>query len=110
MRDGSFASLNKLGFPSPDVALSNKAGIPALIMKSGFSEKDDDYKERALEKLRIGVPVFAAFDNEPAHINHYRRAFPHAICVHLLTDHSMRDIQLLENIVSIQNFVRVIAE
>ena len=48
--------------------------------------------------------MVAAFDNEPAHINGYREAFPDAFCVHLATDHSMRDIPLADGILSISDF------
>lgn len=118
MRAGSVKSLADLGFPKPvthasmSVATMSRAvengnsvdDVVELIMKPEFSELDDGYKERALENLRSGKRLIAAFDNEPAHINSYRQAFPEALCVHLLTDHSMRQIKLLDGIFSILDF------
>jgi hypothetical protein len=50
--------------------------------------------------------VVAAFDNEPAHVNLYARAWPLALCVHLDTDHSGRPIEVLERVPSIRDFRR----
>ena len=98
MRDGTQLSLQKLGFPLPG---SDRV---TLLMKRDQDEPDDSYKAHALESLRSGPPVLAAFDNEPTHINSYRTAFSDAICVHLFTDHSMREVKLLDKIYSIYNF------
>jgi len=112
MRAGTFESLLSLGFPEPACLQTQPSSRGAetgdaveLIMKAEFSESDDGYKEKALANPRSGRRVVAAFDNEPSHINTYRRAFPQAFCVHLLTDHSMRNIQLLDGIFSIVDFV-----
>lgn len=100
MRAGTQSSLEKLGFPIP-----GSDGV-RLLMKPDKDHSDDLFKAETLQKLAATGPVCAAFDNEPTHINSYRTAFPNAVCVHLLTDHSMRDVKLLANIVSISNFVR----
>jgi len=99
MRAGTEASLKKLGFPVP--------GTPGveLRMKPKEDQSDDTYKVDTLETLKDKLPVLAAFDNEPTHINSYKVAFPKSVCVHLLTDHSMRDVKLLNGIVSIEHFL-----
>ncbi len=100
MREGTAASLSKLSFPAPS------AERVKLLMKPRLEGSDDLFKVETLKKLEIEGPVFAAFDNEPTHINSYRTAFPNAVCVHLMTDHSMREVELLDNIVSIVDFIR----
>ncbi|MFK8081223.1 MAG: HAD family acid phosphatase [Granulosicoccus sp.] len=99
MREGTTLSLHSLGFPKPE-----KEGV-RLIMKTRLSDSDDQYKQGELEKLAESGGIAAAFDNEPAHINSYRTVFAEAICVHLHTDDSMREVRLLDGIISIENFV-----
>ena len=101
MREGTAASLAKLSFPVPG------AERVKLLMKPQLEGSDDLFKVETLKNLEIEGSVFAAFDNEPTHINSYRSAFPDAVCVHLMTDHSMREVKLLDNIVSISDFVRL---
>lgn len=98
MRAGTQSSLEKLGFPMP-----GSKGV-TLKMKPDKTQSDDLFKVDTLQQLESLGPVCAAFDNEPTHINSYRAAFPNALCVHLLTDHSMREVKLLSGIVSILNF------
>lgn len=98
MRHGTRTSLENLGFPGPDSDGVN------LVMKPTRDYSDDLFKKEAMEEFRHDGGILAAFDNEPTHINSYRRAFPEAICVHLYTDHSMRDVQLLDGIYSVSNF------
>jgi len=100
MRAGTQGSLQNLGFPTP-----GSKGVE-LLMKPEKTLSDDLFKVEALKKLGTFGPVCAAFDNEPTHINSYRTAFPDATCVHLLTDHSMREVKLLTGVTSILNFVR----
>jgi len=100
MRAGTQSSLQKLGFPIPE-----SEGV-TLLMKPDKVQSDDLFKVDTLQQLESLGPVCAAFDNEPTHINSYRTAFPNAVCVHLLTDHSMREVKLLSGIMSILNFVR----
>ncbi len=73
-------------------------------MKPDAADSDDDYKHRELQKISAAGNLLAAFDNEPTHINCYRTVFPQSISVHLDTDHSMREVRLLEGIVSIKDF------
>lgn len=98
MREGTVASLEKLNFPSPA-----DSGIH-LTMNPTREGSDDAFKRQALQTLALDSELLAAFDNEPAHINAYRQQFPKARCVHLHTDHSMREVELLEGIVSIMDF------
>ena len=51
-----------------------------------------------------GDTVAAVLDNEPMHVNDYRRSFPEALVVHLATDHSMRDTLVDPGIPSIADF------
>lgn len=98
MREGTALSLESLDFPCPDAARIK------LIMKPNASDSDDTYKQGELENLSATGDIAAAFDNEPSHINSYRRVFSDTICVHLDTDHSMRKVRLLDGIVSIKDF------
>lgn len=98
MRRGSLESFKLCGFPLPDDRRVK------LLMKPELTESDDAYKLRAYQVLRSLGDVVAAFDNEPAHINGYRDAFPAALSIHLATDHSMRDIKVAAGIPSIAGF------
>lgn len=102
MRAGTLICFQRTGFPCPDGP--DGAVAVELLMKPALEEHDDLYKARAYDLLRERGQVVAAFDNEPAHINGYREAFPDALCVHLATDHSMRDIPLAAGIPSIRDF------
>ncbi len=98
MRAGTVACLERLKFPVP--------GGPHvhLLMKPSFEEADDDYKVRVVDEIPRRGEAIAAFDNEPAHINGYALSFPDVQCVHLATDHSMRDMRVAPSIVSICDF------
>ena len=98
MRPGSVESFERCGFPLPDERRIK------LLMKPAIDESDDAYKLRAYQTLRSLGEVVAAFDNEPAHINGYREAFPSARSIHLATDHSLRNIRVAEGIPSIASF------
>jgi len=100
MRTGTHQSLQAHGFPEPGV------GSVELRMKPKAEDSDDLFKQKTLEALSQKQSITAAFDNEPMHINSYRRVFTGATCVHLHTDHSMREIKLLEGVVSIKDFQR----
>ncbi len=100
MEAGTLDVFRREGFPLP--------GAPGirLLMKPDEPLGDDEWKSRAAgEVARLG-PVFAAFDNEPAHVNGYAMAWPEARCVHLDTDHSARPIEVLARIPSIADFRR----
>jgi hypothetical protein len=100
MRAGTVACFANHGFPRPDGAAVE------LLMKPTLAEHDDAYKARTYAELRGRGEVIAAFDNEPTHINGYRAAFPGARCVHLATDHSMREVAIADGVVSIVDFRR----
>jgi hypothetical protein len=73
-------------------------------MKPYPEMSDGDFKREAHEQLKQLGQVIAAFDNEPLHVNDYRRQFPDAVVVHLATDDSGRPVDLLEGVVSIPYF------
>lgn len=98
MRDGTLNVFTSRGFPQPG---GDRA---RLIMKPTLMEGDDIYKIRIHDELRERGQVVAAFDNEPTHINGYQDGFPAALCVHLATDHSPRDVRVAEGIPSIRDF------
>lgn len=98
MREGSIESLRLGGFPVPE------GERVTLIMKPTFDVTDDDFKRMAHARLRELGTVIAAFDNEPTHINDYHRAFPEAHVVHLATDHSGRDVKVLETLPAVADF------
>lgn len=99
MRAGSVESFARLRFPVPD------GDRVQLWMKPTLDEHDDDYKARVHADLpRIGT-IATVFDNEPIHVNEYRRSFPEAIVVHLATDHSLRDTLVDPRIPSIADFL-----
>ena len=100
MRAGTVTCFEQTGFPVPD------GDQVDLLMKPTLDEHDDAYKQRTYATLAHRGTVIAAFDNEPAHINGYREAFPDALIIHLATDHSMRDIALASGIPSIRDFSR----
>jgi hypothetical protein len=101
MRAGTVACLGRHAMARPDDARVR------LIMKPSLGEHDDVYKERTYLALGALGEVVAAFDNEPTHINGYLRVFPHALAVHLATDHSMRDVPVQAGISSIRDFRRI---
>jgi predicted secreted acid phosphatase len=101
MREGTIRSFHRLGFPDPGTSVRVQ-----LLMKPTFDESDDDFKATAYARLRELGRIVAAFDNEPTHINGYRVAFPDALAVHLDTDHSEREVALLDSIPSIPHFAR----
>ncbi len=98
MRKGSVECLRRLGFPVPE-----ESGVE-LLMKPTLAEDDDVYKLRTYETLETEGTVIAAFDNEPTHINGYHKAFPEAYSIHLATDHSGREVKVVEGVVSISDF------
>jgi hypothetical protein len=97
MRWGTIECFRRVGLPLPGSRIE-------LLMKPTFDESDDEYKGRTYEVLRQLGTVVAAFDNEPAHINGYREAFPDALSVHIATDHSPREVAVALGIPSILHF------
>jgi hypothetical protein len=103
MRTGTVESFHEPAFPVPD------GDRIQLLMKPNLEESDDVYKDRTYAVLRELGALVAAFDNEPTHINGYKDAFNDATCVHLATDHSLREVKVAEGVVSIRNFAPFIA-
>ena len=76
-----------------------------IILQSAFAQKPPgDNRCESSTSMEVG-PVRAAFDNEPTHINGYHLAFPEAQAVHLLTDESGRDVEVLPQIPSVTDFL-----
>lgn len=98
MRGGTLTSFERLGFPLPGPGVS-------LLMRPTRDIPDDEWKERGATIARGLGTILAVFDNEPAHANAYRRAFPEALVVHVATDDAGRGILLDAIIPSIRDFV-----
>ena len=98
MRDGTLQAMQRHGLPLPN------GDTVLLLMKAAPEMHDDEYKREAQARIATLGAVIAAFDNEPTHVNEYRRSFPDAVIVHLATDHSGRPVELLEGIVSVPHF------
>jgi hypothetical protein len=113
MRDGTLAAFRRAGFPMPGEAASGGAGGFGsagslggvdLWLKPVRAADDDAWKDECHARLAAMSGVACAFDNEPTHVNAYKRAFPEAVVVHLDTDHSQRPVEVLESIPSILDF------
>jgi hypothetical protein len=98
MRAGTVECMRRHGLALPD------GGRVHLLMKPAAFDNDDAFKREAHARLGTLGRVVAAFDNEPTHVNDYRRKFPQATVVHLATDHSGRPVALLEGIISVPHF------
>lgn len=99
MREATAATLRRHGFPAPG------ANGVELIMKAGPEITDDAFKREAHDALAALGTVFAAFDNEPTHINDYLGRFPDAHVVHLATDHSGRGVVVDPRIPQVADFL-----
>lgn len=98
MAEGTRDVLARFGFVPPDAVHA------FLVMKPDQALGDDEWKARARAVVeRIG-PAVVAFDNEPAHVNAYARAWPGALAVHLDTGDSGRPVEVLPAIPSIADF------
>jgi beta-phosphoglucomutase-like phosphatase (HAD superfamily) len=88
MREGTLRVLRRHALPLPD------GEAVTLLMKPGEGLLDDAWKAVARDAVEArGTPVLV-MDNEPAHVNAYARAWPHALAVHLDTDHSGRRVEV----------------
>ena len=99
MREGTLESFARAGFPLPD------GNTVQLWLKPDLADDDDRWKEICHARLKELRGVACAFDNEPTHVNAYKRSFPDAAVVHLDTDHSRRPVDVLPEIPSILDFV-----
>jgi predicted secreted acid phosphatase len=100
MRAGTLSAFRRCGLPLPD------AERVRLLMKPDASFGDDEWKSVAAALVSDIGPVVAAFDNEPAHVNVYAATWPEALCVHLDTDHSSREVEVVARVPSIADFRR----
>jgi hypothetical protein len=99
MGPGTVESFARAGFPLPDGKRTQ------LWLKPLLEQDDDAWKEECHARLLAMSGIAAAFDNEPTHVNAYKRSFPDAVVVHLDRDHSGRPVHVLESIPSITDFV-----
>ena len=99
MGRGTIESFRNAGFPLPD------GSRVQLWLKPKLDDDDDAWKEICHRRLIELRGIACAFDNEPTHVNAYKRSFPQALVVHLDTDHSRRPVEVLADIPSIHDFV-----
>jgi hypothetical protein len=99
MGKGTVESFRRAGFPLPD------GERVQLWLKPKLDDDDDAWKEICHRRLLALSGIACAFDNEPTHVNAYKRSFPDAVVVHLDTDHSSRPVEVLSDIPSIHDFV-----
>jgi hypothetical protein len=99
MGRGTLESFRRAGFPLP------QGDRVQLWLKPRLADDDDEWKEQCHRRLIEMSGICCAFDNEPTHVNAYKRSFPEAVVVHLDTDHSRRPVEILPEIPSIHDFV-----
>ena len=105
MEAGTLDSFRRAGFPLPDGNLPVSDGFRIqLWLKPRLSDDDDRWKEMCQARLRNLSGIACAFDNEPTHVNAYKRSFPEARVVHLDTDHSGRPVEVRPDVPSIVDF------
>jgi hypothetical protein len=86
------------------------AGLPIgiqgseLIMRPTMQSQDAIFKQQVTNYLRHYGKVIAAFDNEAANANIFRRAFPEALCVLFNAQGSPNQPPALPNIIAISAF------
>jgi hypothetical protein len=98
MEAGTLESFRRAGFPLPD------GSRVQLWLKPRPDDDDDRWKETCHARLLELSGLACAFDNEPTHVNAYKRAFPEARVVHLDTDHSGRPVEVRPDVPSIVDF------
>ena len=94
---GTVKALRDHGFP---------IGIQGteLMMRPSAQTQDAVFKQQVTSYLRHYGKVIAAFDNEPANANVYRRAFKEATCVLFETGHSPNPPPLSDGINRLPTF------
>lgn len=100
MREGTEKSFVNRGFPQPD----GKA--VRLMLKPKFDTPDHAFKSETMTVLTALGRVAASFENEPAHINMFREAFPKGRHFLLETKHSGRPVIPHADVVRIKDFRR----
>ena len=99
MGPGTLESFRRAGFPLPD------GSRVQLWLKPKHEDDDDQWKEICHQRLLSLRGISSAFDNEPTHVNAYKKSFPEAVVVHLDTDHSRRPVPVHPDVPSIVDFV-----
>jgi hypothetical protein len=97
MEPGTLEVLSRFAFPAPD-------GVRAHLLMKRDPLGDDEWKALACHEVEWLGHVVLAFDNEPAHVNGYARAWPGALVVHLDTNDSGRPVEVLARVGSIADF------
>jgi hypothetical protein len=107
MEAGTLAAFRRAGFPMPEIVASAapQSAAPVQLWLKPVPEDDDDrWKEICHDRLVALRGIACAFDNEPTHVNGYKKRFPDAYVVHLDTDYSPRPVEVLPTIPSIVDF------
>jgi hypothetical protein len=107
MEAGTIAAFARAGFPMPDIVASAapQSAAPVQLWLKPVPEDDDDrWKEICHERIADLRGMACAFDNEPTHVNAYKKRFPEAYVVHLDTDYSPRPVEVLPTIPSVVDF------
>jgi len=107
MEAGTLAAFQRAGFPMPEIVAPTapqSAARVQLWLKPLLGDDDDRWKEICQERLVDMRGIACAFDNEPTHVNGYKKRFPDAHVVHLDTDYSPRHVEVLASIPSIVDF------
>jgi hypothetical protein len=98
MEAGTLQAFRRARFPMPD------GDRVQLWLKPRLQDDDDRWKDVCHVRLRDMSGLASAFDNEPTHVNAYKRTFPDAYVVHLDTDHSGRPVEVRPDVPSIVDF------
>jgi hypothetical protein len=107
MEEGTLAAFRRAGFPMPEIVAATaprSAAAVQLWLKPRLEDDDDRWKEICQERLVHLRGLACAFDNEPTHVNGYKRRFPDAYVVHLDADYSPRPVEVLDTIPSVVDF------
>ncbi|MFL5420979.1 MAG: hypothetical protein ACJ79Y_09460 [Myxococcales bacterium] len=107
MEEGTLAAFRRAGFPMPEIVAATAPQSVATVqlwLKPKLEDDDDRWKEICHERLVHMRGLACAFDNEPTHVNGYKRRFPDAYVVHLDTDYSPRPVAVLDSIPSVVDF------
>ena len=99
MGKGTVESFRRAGFPLP------QGERVQLWLKPRAADDDDRWKDLCHQRLLGLRGLSCTFDNEPTHVNAYKKSFPDAVVVHLDTDHSRRPVEVLREVPSIHDFV-----
>lgn len=100
MSKGTIESLEKGGFPCHGHNVT-------LFLKPAFGQDDLLFKKQAIETIKQTGEIIATFDNEPANVEMFLKAFPKALHFHHNT-HFARAVELKgENLHVVKDFVEM---